>query len=271
MTDTKNNVEMTFWDHLEELRWVFVRSIIAVTSLSILAFIKKDFIFDKIILAPKEPWFFTNRILCQIGERFDSPSLCLDNSHLQLINIKLSGQFTTHILMSFAIGIFFASPYIIYEIWRFIKPALRQRERKYSRGAVLVCSFLFILGVVFAYYLIVPLTINFLGNYQVSAQVANTITLSSYLSNIISLCLSMGVVFEIPVFVYFLTKTGIISPQFMKRSRKIIIVVLLIIAAIITPPDVISQTLVFIPLYFLFEISIKISEWVYKKKEASLE
>ena len=173
--------------------------------------------------------------------------------------------------MSFAIGIFFASPYIIYEIWRFIKPALRQRERKYSRGAVLVCSFLFILGVVFAYYLIVPLTINFLGNYQVSAQVANTITLSSYLSNIISLCLSMGVVFEIPVFVYFLTKTGIISPQFMKRSRKIIIVVLLIIAAIITPPDVISQTLVFIPLYFLFEISIKISEWVYKKKEASLE
>jgi sec-independent protein translocase protein TatC len=268
MTDSKNNVELTFWDHLEELRWVLIRSLIATVSLSVVAFINKNFIFDKIFLAPKESWFITNRLFCELGELLNSPTLCLDNSKLQLININLSGQFTTHMTMSFALGAFVASPYIIFEFWRFIKPALHAKEKKYSKGAVLICSILFIIGVVFAYYLIVPLTINFLGSYQVSEQVANTITLSSYLSNIITLCLWMGVIFEVPVLVYFLTKTGIITPEFMKSYRKIIIVALLVLSAIITPPDVISQTMVFIPLFILFEISIVISERVYRKRMA---
>ncbi len=272
MTDSKNNIELTFWDHLEALRWVLVRIVIVVISVSIIAFLNKNFIFDKILLAPKEPWFISNRLLCKLGEFFSSPSLCIDNSKLQLININLSGQFTIHMTMSFALGLFLSSPYIIYEFWRFIKPALRPKEKKHSQGAVLVCSFLFIIGVLFSYFLIVPLTVNFLGNYQVSEQVINNITLSSYLSSVITLCISMGIVFEIPVLVYFLTKIEIITPHLMKKSRKIIIVLLLVIAAIITPStDIFSLTLVFIPLFILFEISILISDWVYRKKMAHLD
>ncbi len=260
-----SNIEMTFWDHVEELRWVFIRSLLAVGVISIVAFLNKNFVFNKVFLAPKEPWFITNKALCKLGELLNSEALCLNQTNLEIINIKLAGQFTTHLFTSFAVGIFIASPYIIFEFWRFIRPALHSKEKKHSRGAVLVSSLLFITGVLFAYFLIVPLTINFLGNYQVSEQVANTISLSSYLSNVVSVSLSVGIIFEIPILIFFLTKTGIITPTFMRKSRKIIIVVLLIISAIITPPDLISQILVCIPLFFLYEMSIHISERVYRK------
>ncbi|MBI9066715.1 MAG: twin-arginine translocase subunit TatC [Salinivirgaceae bacterium] len=265
MSEKKSNVEMTFWDHLEELRWVFIRSLLAVIAVGIVAFLNKNIVFNYVFLAPKEPWFITNRLLCQLAETLHTSALCLNQEGLQIINIKLAGQFTTHLYISFAVGIFIAAPYIIFEFWNFIRPALYSKEKKHSRGAVFVCSILFITGVLFAYFLIVPLTINFLGTYQVSEQVQNTISLSSYLHNVVSVSLSLGIVFEIPVLVYFLTKTGVLTPAFMKKSRKIIAVILLIISAIITPPDVISQIMVCIPLFFLFEISIKISERVYKK------
>jgi len=269
MANPSQQVEMTFWDHLEDLRWVLVRSLIAIASFSLIAFLNKEFIFDKIILAPKEPWFFTNRMFCKLGELLHSPSLCLDNSKLQFININLAGQFTTHMTMSFVFGVLISSPYIIFEFWRFIKPALRPNEKNNSRGAVLICSLLFIIGVLFAYYLIVPLTVNFLGNYQVSEKVINTITLNSYLSSIVSLCVWMGVVFEIPVLVYFLTRIGILTPTFMKKSRIIVFIVLLTVAAIITPStDIFSQILVLIPLLILYEGSILVSERVYRKKMA---
>ncbi|MDA3893669.1 MAG: twin-arginine translocase subunit TatC [Salinivirgaceae bacterium] len=265
MSKETKNLEMTFWDHLEELRWVFIRALIVIIVLGVVAFLNKNLVFNYVFLAPKEPWFITNELLCQFSKFINSDALCLNQNGLEIINIKLSGQFTTHLFTSFAVGMFLASPYIIFEFWRFINPALRDNEKKHSRGAVFVSSLLFITGVLFGYFLIVPLTINFLGGYQVSEQVANTISLGSYLRNIVSVSLSLGVVFEIPILVYFLTKTGIITPAFMQSSRKLILIILLIMSAIITPPDMISQIMVCIPLVILYELSIKISQRVYKK------
>jgi sec-independent protein translocase protein TatC len=257
--------EMTFWDHLEELRWVFIRSLGAIGIISIVAFFNKNIIFNKVFLAPKESWFITNRLLCRLSKHLNSDALCLNQNGLEIINIKLSGQFTTHLFSSFAVGVFLASPFIIFEFWRFVKPALGAEEKRHSRGAVFISSLLFIIGVSFGYFLIVPLTLNFLGGYQVSEQVSNTISLGSYLSNIVSVSLSLGVVFEIPILIFFLTKTGIITPSFMKSNRKIVLVILLVLSAIITPPDMISQIMVCVPLLLLYEVSIKISERVYKK------
>ncbi len=268
MPKEPQNIELTFWDHLEELRWVFIRSLIAVGVISVVAFLNKTLVFNYVFLSPKEPWFITNEVLCRFSRYLNSDALCLNQSGLEIINIKLSGQFTTHLFTSFAVGLFLASPYIIFEFWRFVKPALHDNEKKHSRGAVFVSSVLFIIGVLFGYFLIVPLTINFLGGYHVSEQVANTISLGSYLRNVVSVSLSLGVVFEIPILVYFLTKTGIITPKFMKSSRKIILIILLIVSAIITPPDMISQIMVCIPLLVLYELSIKISERVYRRNFA---
>lgn len=265
MSDKPQNVEMTFWDHLEELRWVFVRSLIAIGVIGIVAFLNKNFVFDKVFLAPKESWFITNDLLCKLSHYFNSEVLCMNQTGLEIINITMAGQFATHIYTSFIIGLFLASPYIIFEFWRFITPALHSNEKKHTGGAVFISSILFILGVLFGYFLIVPFTINFLGEYQVSKTIANTITLGSYLQNTVSISLWMGVVFEIPILIYLLTKIGIITPKFMRSSRKIVFIVLLIVAGIITPPDVISQIMVCIPLVILYEISIKISDRVYRK------
>ncbi len=271
MAEGKSNVEMTFWDHLEELRWVFIRSLGAIAVISVVAFLNKHFIFNNVFLAPKEPWFITNDLLCQLSEFLKAEALCLNEESLKIINIKLAGQFTTHLFISFAVGVFVASPYIFFEFWNFVRPALYSKEKKHSRGAVFVCSILFLTGALFAYFLVLPLTLNFLGSYQVSEQVENTISLSSYIRNVVSVTLSIGFIFEIPVLVYFLTKTGIVTPQFMRKSRRIILIVLLILSAIITPPDIFSQVMVVVPLILLYEISIRISQRVYKKREAKLD
>lgn len=260
-------VEMSFWDHLDALRGHLFRSVLAIVVLAIVAFLNRGFIFDEIILAPKDSGFITNRLLCRMGEWLNIPSLCLGNFDLKIININLSGQFTTHMYISFFAGMVVAAPYIIWEIWRFIKPALYDKERKHSSGAVISMSLLFMTGVLFSYFLIVPLTLSFFGSYQVSDAVNNQIALSSYISTVVSVTFSLGVVFELPVFVYFLTKVGIITPEFLKRNRKYTLVVLLIIAAIITPPDIISQILVAIPLYGLYELSILVSQRIYNRNQ----
>jgi sec-independent protein translocase protein TatC len=223
------------------------------------AFVNREFIFDQIILAPLNDDFIANRILCRLGELLNMPSICLGNLKLKLINISLSGQFLMHMYISFFIALTVASPYIIWEIWRFIRPALYDNERKHSRGAVLVMSLLFILGLLFSYFLIVPLTLNFFGNYQVSDSVTNQIALTSYISTVVSVTFSMGVVFELPVFVFFLAKVGILTPAFLRKNRRYMIVILLTLAAIITPPDVVSQILVVIPLWGLYELSIVVA------------
>jgi len=263
----ENGRVMSFWSHLEELRSHLVRSAIAIVLLAIGAFIAKDFIFDYVILAPKEPYFITNRAFCYVSELLSAPALCINKYPVQIINIELAGQFKTHIIVSLIVGIIVAFPYILGEFWSFIKPALHPNERANSKGAVVVTSLLFLSGVCFSYFLIVPLTINFLGSYQVSALVENQIALRSYITTVTMVTFATGLVFELPVIVYFLSRVGLLTPEFMKKNRKIAFILIIALSAIITPPDVISQVLVGIPLYVLYEISIGISKRVNLQRE----
>ncbi len=258
---------MSFWTHLEELRGHLIRSALAVFLLAIGAFIAKDIIFDFVILAPKEPYFITNRAFCYLAEMISAPALCINKIPVQIINIELAGQFKTHIIVSLIVGIIVAFPFILWEFWKFIKPALHPRERANSRGAVLVTSLLFISGVCFSYFLIAPLTINFLGSYQVSSMVANQIALRSYITTVTMVTFATGIVFELPVIVYFLSRVGLLTPEFMKKNRRTAFILIIALSAIITPPDIFSQILVGIPLYVLYEISIGISKRVNQQRE----
>ncbi|MBW6499197.1 MAG: twin-arginine translocase subunit TatC [Bacteroidales bacterium] len=260
---------MTFWGHLEELRGHLIRSAASIGVFALLAFLNKEFLFSRIILAPKETYFFTNRMLCGLAERFSVPALCINAKPVEIINIDMAGQFTTHIVTSLVAGLLLSIPYVVWEIWRFIRPGLTPKEQANSRGAVLVISGLFITGVLFAYFLIVPLAVNFLGSYQVSSMVANQIALRSYISTVTTLTLATGLVFELPVFVYFLSRVGILTPAIMKKQRKLAFVLVIVLSAIITPPDVFSQILVSIPLFVLYELSIGISARVQKNTLAN--
>ena len=263
--------EMTFWEHLEELRWHLLRSAAVLLVVAIVAFINRHLVFDTIILAPKDSQFITYRILCKLADLTGLQTLCLDISSLEIININLSGQFMVHIYISIMAAMVAVFPYLLWEIWSFIRPGLRRNEKKYSQGAVLTGTLLFYMGVVFSYFLIVPLTINFFGDYQVSETVANSITLSSYISTVVSLTLACGLIFELPILVYFLTKVGIVSPAFLKRNRKYTLVILLTLSAIITPPDIFSQILVCLPLMLLYEMSILVANRVHRATEEESE
>jgi sec-independent protein translocase protein TatC len=265
--EKKGEKEMSFLEHLEELRWHIIRSVLAIVILMIVAFLNKDFIFDKIILAPKNPTFFTNRMLCHLGELLNTTVLCINTKPFALISIKMSGQLTTHVAVALVSGLILAFPFIIWEFWRFFRPALYSKEQRYAKGAVLAASLLFFIGVIFGYYMIVPLSIHFLGSYQISEQVVNQIYIRSYIGTLTSIVLASGLIFELPLLSYFLTKVGLITPSFLIKYRRHSIVVIFIVAAIITPPDVFSQILVSIPLLVLFEVGIWISKRVYKKKQ----
>lgn len=253
---------MTFWAHLEELRGHLIRSSLAVVVFAIAAFIAKDFLFTNIILAPKEPYFITNRVFCWLSQQLSMPALCINVNPVQLINIELAGQFTTHIVVSLILGIIVAIPYIVWEIWRFIRPGLSPGEKANSRGAVLIISGLFLTGVFFAYFLIVPLSVNFLGSYQVSNLVENQVALRSFITTVTTITLATGLLFELPVFVFFLSKAGILTPETMRKQRKLAFVIIIAVAALITPPDVFSQIMVGLPLFVLYEVSIRISKRV---------
>ncbi len=266
LSNKNPNKEMNFLSHLEALRWHLVRSAIAICVLAVIAFFNKELIFDGIILAPKNKDFPTYRVLCYLSKKFNI-DMCFDQINFSVINLDISGQFTTHMWIAFMSGFILAFPYFIWELWRFIKPALSDRELGISRGVVFFTSLLFISGLLFGYYVITPLSINFLGNYQVSAEVHNTISLDSYINIVTVMSLSTGLVFELPMIIYFLSKIGFITPQFMRTYRKHAMVVNLILAAVITPsPDVTSQMLVAFPLFALYEISIYVSAMVYKQK-----
>jgi len=253
--------EMSFLEHLEELRWHLIRSIIAIVVLMIVAFIFKNLIFDHIILAPKDHNFITARLLSRWF------GIEINTKQLNLINIKMSGQLTTHIVVSLVAGLILAFPVVIWEFWKFFKPALHSNEAQYARGAVLASSLLFFAGVLFGYYLLAPLSIHFLSSYQISPDVVNQINVRSYIGTLTSICLATGLVFELPIVAFFLTRIGVITPAFMRKYRRHAIVVIFILAAIITPPDVFSQLLVSIPLLLLYEVSIFISWRVVKRKE----
>lgn len=260
--------EMSFLEHLEVLRWHLVRSVSSIFIFAIAAFIAKGFIFDTLLLGPKSPNFWTYRMLCKLSERFGlSDLLCITDIPFELINISMAGQFTTHIIVSIIAGFIVSFPYIVFEIWRFIKPGLYEGERKYTTGMVFYTSVLFMLGVLFGYYIIAPLSVNFLGSYRVSELVVNQIDLNSYFSTIATLVLASGVVFELPILIYFLTKIGVVTPDSLRQYRKHAVVGILILAAVITPPDVSSQILVFFPLMFLYEVSILVSAFVLRNQE----
>lgn len=265
--EKKNEKEMSFLEHLEELRWHLVRSILAVFIGAIVAFIFKNVIFDTVILGPKSPDFVTNKFLCDIGQKYNLKNLCINSVPLDIISVKMAGQFMMHILVSLIAGLVIAFPYVFYEFWSFVAPALHGNERRHAKGAVFYSSLLFLLGVVFGYFLISPLTVHFLGSYRVSPEVENKINLISYVSTMTSVVLASGIIFELPVVVFFLTKIGLVTPEFMRKYRRHSLVGILIVAAIITPPDVFSQILVAIPLIFLYEISIFISRSTIRKQE----
>lgn len=265
--DESGKDEMSFLDHLEELRWHLVRAVAAIFVFAIAAFANKTFIFDHVIMAPRKSTFFTNRLLAQIGEQLGIDALKINTSELKLISTELAGQFMAHLKISFVAGLIIACPYIIWEIWRFIRPALYDKERKHATGAVFYISLLFILGVMFGYFLIVPLTIHFLGTYLTSADVSNTIKLGSYMSTLTSVPLATGVVFQLPMFSLFLSKVGLLTPDFMRKYRKHAFIVLLLLSAIITPPDIISQVMVCLPLIILYEIGIIVSKRINKRRE----
>jgi len=236
----KDANDLTFLEHLEVLRGHLLRSIASIGVFAIIAFLLKSIIFDHILLAPNSADFFTNRMFCKVGEWMNTEKLCLNSFDLNLINIELSGQFRIHLNIAFFGGLILAAPYVFWELYRFILPALKDNERKYSRGMVFYTTALFMIGILFGYFLIIPLTINFLGSYSVSGEVVNQINLKSYIGTITSLIFSTGLVFELPILVYFLSKVGIMTPAFMRRYRKHAIVIILVLAGIITPPDVFS-------------------------------
>ncbi len=266
MADRQNG-EMTFLQHLEELRWVIIRSLIAIVVAGSLVFLFKDFVFDKVLLAPREPQFFTNRMLCKIGNLIHSEGLCINQHPAVLQNITMGGQFNMHLWVSIVGGFIVAFPFVLFQFWQFISPALLPNERKYARGAVFYSSLLFILGILFGYFVLLPFSIDFLTNYRVSDQIQNNINFISYISNITAVVLACGLVFELPIVVYFLSAVGLITPAFMKKYWRHAAIVILVIAAIITPPDVISQILVSLPLFLLYWLSIFISAYVIKRKE----
>jgi sec-independent protein translocase protein TatC len=260
------NGEMSFIEHLEALRWHLIRSFVAVLGVTILAFVFKDILFDQIIFAPAQPDFWTNRTMCLLAERFNMPMLCINSTPIRIQNIQMSGQFTTHLWVAFLSGVIVAFPYVFWEIWRFIKPALYEKESRYSQGAIVVVSLLFGVGVLFGFYIIAPMSISFLTTYQVSASVENIVSLNSYISTVTSIVFSAGVLFELPIFIYFLAKIGIVSADFLKKYRRHAIVVVFILAAIITPPDVVSQIMVSLPLLVLYEISIVVARRIERKR-----
>jgi len=261
----KDKADMSFLEHVEALRKHLIRAILAIITFAVVAFFFKDFIFNTVLFAPKTPDFFTNDLMCRIGKSFGVSSICINQVPFNIINIKMTGQFMTHITVSMIVGLVVAFPFIFNEFWKFLKPALKKKEIKHSRGAVLAASFLFSLGALFGYYLIVPLSLNFLGNYTVSAGVVNQINLSSYIQTFTSVVLASAVVFELPVLIFFLSKIGLVTPSFLKKYRKHSIVIILALSAIITPPDVFSQILVTLPLIVLYEIGIGISKRVEKR------
>lgn len=259
--------EMSFLDHLEELRWHLIRSTFAVVIVGVVAFIFKSFIFDVLIFGPSRPDFATYRVFCNLSKSLGMDAFCFQEMPFSIQSRTMSGQFSAHMWTSIYAGIIIAFPYILYEFWKFISPGLKPNERKSSKGFIFVSSLLFFLGVLFGYYIISPLSINFLGSYKVSDQVVNEFDLDSYISLVRTSVLASGIIFELPIIIYILTKIGLLTPEILKKYRKFALIIVLIVSAIITPPDVASQIIVAIPIIILYEVSIIISKVVIKNQK----
>ena len=258
--------EMSFLDHLEELRWHLIRSLIAIFVFAIAAFISKGLIFGEIILGPSKSSFWTYKMLCILSELLNSDALCISELPFIIQSRQMTGQFSMHITSSFVIGLICAFPYTFWEIWRFVKPGLYEKERKAASGATFYVSLLFFIGVLFGYFVVTPISINFLSNYQIDPSILNEFDIISYVSTVTTLVLACALLFQLPIVVYFATKAGLVSSVLLKNYRKHSIIVILMLSAVLTPPDPFSQVLIAIPLGLLYQLSILIAVRLEKKE-----
>jgi sec-independent protein translocase protein TatC len=259
--------EMSFFEHIEALRWHLIRACLAIVVFTGFAFYYFSAIWNNIILGPMDVNFWTYRRMCDLGAVLHMDGFCITKIPGKLINTEMAGQFTLQINTSIIIGIMLGFPYLLWELWRFIKPALHEKERKAASGFVVYATALFLIGVMFGYYVIAPESIAFLANYQVSTSIENLFDIDSYLSSVSTLTLATGVVFELPMVVFILSSLGILKPAFMRSTRRYAIVIILIIAAVITPtPDMLTMTIVSIPLLILYEVSILVSAVVDRRR-----
>lgn len=259
--------EMSFLDHLEDLRWHLIRIVLAVVIVATALFIFSRIVFEKIIFAPLEMNFPTYNILCRAAIFFDvDTTFCAEEMPMILQNRTMGGQFSADIWTAILGGFIISFPYVIYQLWKFISPGLHSNERKHSRGFIIISSFLFFIGVLFGYYIVTPLSLNFLANYSISEAVDNQIDISSYIALVRNAALASGLVFELPIIIYFLTKIGLVTPEVLRKYRKYALVIVLILSAIITPPDVTSQVIVAIPIIILYQVGIYISKVVIRNQ-----
>lgn len=270
MSNQKKVKEMSFLSHLEELRWLLVRSTIAILIGGVIAFMFNEFIFDTIIFGPKRGDFITYQFFCELANKFDlDKSFCNQILPFEIQNRTMDGQLSVLIWTCITAGFIISFPYFLWEVWKFISPALYKNEKKYAKTFIFVSSLLFFFGVLFGYYVLVPLSINFLVNTQISSIVENSIDINSYIGLVKTTSLATGLIFELPVIIFFLTYLGLITDSFLKEYRKYAYVLILIIAAVVTPPDVISQIIVSIPMVILYEGSILVAKIITKRKNKS--
>lgn len=260
--------EMTFLEHLEELRWHIIRAVSAILVFTIVAFIYSSWIFDHIILAFTHTDFVSYKWMCKLGQLTGfEEGLCVTELNFIIQSRQMMGQFTMSITASIVIGLIVAFPYVFWEIWRFIRPGLYEKEQKVTNWIVLSVALLFLTGVLFGYFVLTPISVYFLASYQISDMIQNQFDIVSYVGTVVTLVLGTGLIFQLPIVVFFLTKIGMITPSFLRKYRRHAVVIILFVAAIITPPDPFSQLLITLPLYLLYECSILISVIVFKRGE----
>jgi len=267
----EEEVEMSFLDHLEALRWHILRSLAVVILLMIVAFFSKKLIFHDIILAPSRTDFWTYKMLCKLSIVLDQPFLCVEKLAFIIQSRTLTGQFTTHIGVSFVVGLIVGFPYVFWEIWQFVKPGLYPKERNMTRGSVFFVSLLFFLGISFGYWILSPLSINFLANYQIDESIQNEVDLLSYIETLVMMVLACGLMFQLPMVILVLAKGGLVTASFLKIYRRHAILIIVVISAILTPsPDMFSQVIVALPIYMLYELSILLAARVERRAEIEL-
>lgn len=266
--ELKDEKEMGFFDHIDELRKHIIRAVVAVLVCAVVIFFNKHLLFDVILFGPIHTDFWTYRKMCELSYLFlGNDEYCVKEMGFVLSNIDITGQFTQHLFIAFVAGVVVAFPFVLWQLWSFIKPALSMKEIRYARGFVFFSTLLFFMGILFGYFLLAPLSINFLGSYKVSELVSNEINLESYISFLATLVFACGLIFEMPMLVYFLTKIGILGSAIMGKYRRYALVVILILAGILTPsPDMASQIMMALPLYLLYEVSILVAKGVEKNK-----
>jgi sec-independent protein translocase protein TatC len=269
--EVKKTDEMSFWQHIDELRKRLIRSFIAILVGVIGIFALGESFFKMVIYAPITKEFVTYGFMCDLAQKTGASGLCIEPPKLTLFTTEIGEVFFKQMQVALIVGLLVTIPFVFWQIWLFIKPGLMEAELKAARGFVTICSGLFMTGFLFGYFVITPFAISFLANYTM-AGIGGTASLDSYIGYLTMFTLPIGIVFELPVIIYFLSRMGVVTPSFLKKYRRQIFIVLLIVAGVITPsPDIVSQLLVFVPLYSLFEIGIVVSARVHKKRMESLK